>query len=348
MEYTIREIPQKEDWEAWIRTQPYTLFVQSPTYGKFFQLLGEQYWIFGIYNEKNTLIGGSLVLSTHAKRGNFLYVPYGPYIALEHHHAKAAAFKAYTTTLKLFAKKQGYAFIRMSPFWRDTKENTHMLKDAGYRPAPMHALAETTWMLPVTAPEDVLLQGMKKNHRNLIRRCIKEGVTVTMHTDIASVDTFNTLHNTTAKRHKFSRFSPDYITKEFTAFAQKNQAVVYHAYLPDGTLDSSAIIFFYHGMAVYRHGASLNTDHKIPTSYLIQWHAIQEAKKRGMKWYNFWGIAPQGASPAHPFHGITHFKTGFGGEEKQLVSCQDYVLSSWYWINWIIETCRRFRRGFQG
>ncbi|GAI33015.1 unnamed protein product, partial [marine sediment metagenome] len=28
-----------------------------------------------------------------------------------------------------------------------------------------------------------------------------------------------------------------------------------------------------------------------PASYLLQWEAIKEAKNRGCKLYNFWGIA---------------------------------------------------------
>ena len=72
----------------------------------------------------------------------------------------------------------------------------------------------------------------------------------------------------------------------------------------------------------------------------------KEAKKRGMKWYNFWGIAPDDAPASHPFKGITHFKKGFGGEEKQLLHCQDMPLSWKYWINWFIETVRSKKRGF--
>jgi lipid II:glycine glycyltransferase (peptidoglycan interpeptide bridge formation enzyme) len=117
--------------------------------------------------------------------------------------------------------------------------------------------------------------------------------------------------------------------------------------LPDGRLDGAAVIIYYGNMAAYRHSGSLNLDSRYPTSYLLQWHAIQEAKGRGMEWYNFWGIAPENATKKHPFFGITHFKKGFGGENKKLLYCQDFRINKTrYLLTKIIETIRRIRRGF--
>ena len=71
----IKEIKNKEEWEKFVLTQPFTLFVQSSKYGEFYEKMGEKFWIFGLY-ENNVLVGGSLVVSVHAKRGNFLFIPY--------------------------------------------------------------------------------------------------------------------------------------------------------------------------------------------------------------------------------------------------------------------------------
>jgi lipid II:glycine glycyltransferase (peptidoglycan interpeptide bridge formation enzyme) len=163
---------------------------------------------------------------------------------------------------------------------------------------------------------------------------------------VEALNDFNTLHDYTAHHHHFTRFSSRYIFNEFQVFAANGQATIFRAYLADGRLDSAAIILSCGTMACYRHGASRNLDHKIPTSYLIQWRAIQEAKNQGVIWYNFWGIAPAGAGKAHPFHGITHFKTGFGGFQKNLLHCQDLPLMPRYWLNWLVETFRRKKRGF--
>ena len=77
------------------------------------------------------------------------------------------------------------------------------------------------------------------------------------------------------------------------------------------------------------------------------WESIKEAKNRGMKYYNFWGIAPDKARKNHPFYGITHFKKGFGGYKKELLPAQDLPVSVKYWFNWVIETFRSIKRGFK-
>ena len=344
----IKQIHDSAEWEAFVQGQSYSLFVQSGHYGDFYEAMGERSWRFGIYTGEK-LIGGSLVVSTHARRGSFLYLPYGPILPDENQNQALAAL---TATLKKFARGEYYDFIRVSPFLDETETNKQLFLAAGFRSAPMHMLAETTWLLAIEPSEDRLLAAMNKNHRNLIRRCLRAGARVKAQTGLTAsagqtaVAEFNQLHDTTAARHKFHRFSARYIEQEFRAFASHGEAVIFHGYLPDGRLDSSALVVYYGNMACYRHGASLNLDKQLPTSYLVQWEAIREAKRRGAEWYNFWGIAPRAASPRHPFYGLTHFKTGFGGFEKDLLRCQDLPITRAYWKNWLIESIRRRQRGF--
>jgi lipid II:glycine glycyltransferase (peptidoglycan interpeptide bridge formation enzyme) len=117
----------------------------------------------------------------------------------------------------------------------------------------------------------------------------------------------------------------------------------------------------------YHHGASSSAHSKIPASYLLQWRAICDAKRRGDRVYNFWGIAPQeprdtsheiregentrsskleARSSKHPFSGVTLFKTGFGGEVMNLAHCMDVPLSSRYYLTRGIEMVRKWHRGF--
>jgi lipid II:glycine glycyltransferase (peptidoglycan interpeptide bridge formation enzyme) len=341
--YQIKQILDKLDWEAFISTQEFTLKSQAWNYGEFYASMGEKFWVLGVY-DANTLVAGALVVSTHAKRGNFLFIPYGPIVSKEcNYEEMLQKLTAYLTDL---SKKEGYSFFRISPFEDKTPEMQAVYKKLVYRESPIHMLAETTVLLDLSQSSEDILSNMNKNHRNLIRRCEKEGVRVEISTKSSDVDDFNNLLDVTAKRHKFVRYSRDFVQKEFDAFNANNNAFILKAFLPDGSLDSSAIIFCFGSMAAYYHGASLMQDKKIPSSYLLQWTAIQEAKKRGLRYYNFWGIAPEGAKKNHPFYGITHFKKGFGGFQKDLLLCQDYVVSPKYWFNWSIETLRRFKRGF--
>lgn len=333
----VKLVTNKSEWEKFVLSQPHALFVQSSHYGEFYEMMGEKSWIFGVF-DGDKLIGGSLVVSTHAKRGNFLYLPYGPL---------GEGAKILFPHLKKFAKENNFDFIRCSPFWPLGEGSEDILKQSGFRHAPMHILAENTWMLDLSKSEDELLAQMEKTHRYLIRRCEKEGVRVEKYINETALEQFNNIHDETAKRHHFHRFSKDYIEKEFKTFAPHDEVMVISGFLPNGLIDSSSIIVFFGNMAAYRHGASLNLDNKLSTSYLVQWEAIKEAKRRGLKWYNFWGVVPAKAGKNHPFYGITHFKKGFGGAQMDLVRCHDLPISWKYWFNWIIETLRSLKRGFK-
>ncbi len=342
----IKAINDEKVWERFIAEQSNTTFVQAPAYGDFYKSIGENYWIFGVY-DNDRIVGGSLVVSVHARRGDFLYLPYGPILDDDIDLTKVdEALDIFYKYLKAFAEDRKYDFIRVSPFVENSKHHIVRYRKNGFRSAPMHILAETTWMLDVKKSEEKLLREMKKNHRNLINRCKNAGVKIVKSTNAHDLAKLDKLLTETAHRHKFVRFSQEYIEKEFQSFSDNDNTALFLAYLPDGTLDSAAVIMFYAKMAAYRHSASINSDKRLPTSYLLQWEIIKEVKRRGISKYNFWGIAPDNASSKHPFYGISHFKKGFGGEKQQLIHCQDMPLTAKYWLNWSIETLRRLKRGF--
>jgi lipid II:glycine glycyltransferase (peptidoglycan interpeptide bridge formation enzyme) len=300
---------------------------------------GDEAFFLGIYDQEK-LVGGSIVIHVHARRGDFLYLPYGPILDLLH----PKYFQKFIQELKQIAVKRGVVCIKVSPYLDENKENYQLFKSVDFRNSPLHILAETTWVLDITQTEEEILKNMRKNHRNLIRRAEKDGVTIRQSQEMKDLEKFIELHQETVVRHKFVPFSPKYIRKEFTAFQADNQVRVFLAEY-EGKIISAAVIIFYGDTAVYRHGASASAYRKIPSSYLMLWEAILEAKKRGLKYFNFWGIAPDN-NKKHPFAGITLFKTGFGGERKDLLHCQDLPVSKKYWLSWGVEMVRKVRRGF--
>src|SRR3989338_2864106 len=108
--FTVKQIVEVGDWEAFVRAQPFTPFVQSFHYGDFHHNMGESYWIAGVY-EGNTLVGGSLIVSVHARRGNFLYLPYGPLVSPALETSYEEVLRELSGWLKELAKKEDYAFI---------------------------------------------------------------------------------------------------------------------------------------------------------------------------------------------------------------------------------------------
>src|SRR3989338_5647077 len=71
--------------------------------------------------------------------------------------------------------------------------------------------------------------------------------------------------------------------------------------------------------ATYLHGASSSEHREVMAPHLLYWRAIQEAKVRGFKSYDFWGIDEA------RWPGLTRFKLGFGGEQVEYPASVDII-----------------------
>jgi len=202
---------------------------------------------------------------------------------------------------------------------------------------------ELTWELDISLSEEDILKGMRKTTRYLIKQAEKnKDIEITKGTSDEMLNDFEKLYLETAERQSFTPFSNDYLKKEVDAFKNDNQILIFSGKYK-GEVVSSAIIVYYSGIGFYHQGASSLKYPKVPVSYLLQWEAIKEAKDRGCRLYNFWGVVPEGIKN-HPWAGLSLFKKGFGGFEKEYVKTQDYVLSNKYWLTYIIEQIRRRKR----
>ena len=287
----------------------------------------------------------ALIVKVTAKRGTFLFCPHGPIIKEQKTKNKEQILKELINILKEIAKEEGVSFIRISPIWERNEENIEIFESSGFRKAPIHMHPELTWVLDITPSEEELLMKMRKTTRYLIRQAQKNSdIKIENSQTLNNVKKFNDLYQATVDRHHFAPFSLEYLKNEVSVFLPDNQVLIFLGRYKEEIL-SSAIIIFWQGIAFYHQGASLLKYPKIPVSYLLQWELIKEAKRKGCKIYNFWGIASN-ESKNHPWAGLTLFKKGFGGYKKEYVKTQDLLLSSRYWLNYVVEKFRKTKRGF--
>jgi lipid II:glycine glycyltransferase (peptidoglycan interpeptide bridge formation enzyme) len=321
--------------------------LQSWHWGEFHKSLGDKIFRLGIFDNEE-IVGAALAIKVLARRGAFLFLPYGPAISrkskVESRKSGAEILKILTDYLKDLAKEEKCCFIRISPLLIKNEENIKIFKDLKFRESPIHLKPETTWLLDIEPSEEEILKGMRKTTRNLIRRGYRENIQIVKSENSEDLDKFYKIYQETAERQNFVPFSKEYLKKEFSAFAKEKYISLFFA-KHKGELLSASLFIFYGNQGFYHHSASLRDNSKIPTSYLLLWEAIKEAKKRNCKIFNFWGIAPPDKSK-HPWQGLTLFKKGFGGYQKNLIRAQDLAINNRYWINWAIETFRRIKRGY--
>lgn len=350
----IKEINDKSQWENFVQGNKKVTFLHSWNWGEFNKNTGEKIWRLGVFDNER-LLAITLVIKVNARRGSFLFVPQGPILVESRifqpkagppreENFESGILEELFNYLKDLGEKENVGFVRISPILENTSENLEIFQKAGFKNAPIHMMhPELTWVLDITKSEDEILKGMRKTHRNLTRRATKESVEIIQSSDEKYLNAFYDIHLETVKRHKFIPFSYNYIKNEIDAFKNDNQISIFSAKYK-GEIISSAIIVFYGEQAFYHHGSSSSKYYKIPSSYLNLWEAIKEAKKRGKKKFNFYGIVEN--KPKHPWTGLTKFKKGFGGYQEELLHCQDLPIGRKYAITWAIETGRKIRRGY--
>lgn len=346
----IKEITNKENWESFLLNCGEKTFLHSWNWGEFQKLDGNRVWRIGIISNEQ-LVAVASVVKISAKRGTFLFIPQGPVVSLA--ADKKNILEALVHKFIEIARNEKAGFIRVAPIWPMNPENIGLFKYFNFREAPIHMHAEVTWELDIRPTEDEILTGMRKTTRYLIRQAQKNpDIQIIQSKNIEDLDQFSQIYQETVKRHIFVPFSLDYLRKEFSTFSPDNQISIFLGKYQEEIV-SGALIIYWQNMGFYHHGASSSKYSKIPVSYLLQWEAIKEAKKRGCQFYNFWGINENDWKlkigswkfGKHPWTGLTLFKMGFGGYRKEYVKTQDLPLSNSYWLTYAFEKIRKLKRG---
>lgn len=331
----VRKVAVKLDWENFLSVHEEANFLHSWNWGEFHLRLGHRIHRIGFY-QRQELVGVMQAVVEFARRGRYLTVPGGPIL----NFGDKDQVTLFVAEIRRIAIAEGCSFVRVRPQLILSEDTQKLFADLGFRKAPMHLHAELTNQLDITPTEEELLSGMRKTTRYEVRKAISEKIKITSTLDSGEIKSFYDLQVDTARRQRFVPFPLQFLKDQFEVFSQDNQVLLYKAEKDDQLL-ANAFVIFYGKEAVYHYGASTTEGRNFPGAYLIQWEAIKEAKKRGLKRYNFWGVSPPEAKD-HRFASLSIFKRGFGGEDVQYLPAQDLVINKpLYLVNYLIETARR-------
>ena len=309
-------------------------FLQSADYAVFRRNCGETIMIEG-YFKNEELVATVLIQKLHSKLKRWLHVPHGPLVKPEfasdfwpwwlHHYTDQG-------------KDLKQDLVRVSPLVALT--HTLDFEDANFKGAATHLVnPETTWVLDITTSEEDLLANMKKSTRYEVRKGLKPETEFTITVD-HNLDAFWQLHEATVARHSFVPFTKKSTAVEMEAFGDNCQIItVWHESKPL----ASGVFLFDDTAAYYHQGASVHS--KLPAAHAYIWAAICEAKARGCTEFNFWGVSPEDQKK-HPWFGLSKFKRGFGGREKNYHHVHDFEITWKAKLNRIIEARRKKKRGY--
>ncbi len=262
------------------------------------------------------------------------YIPKGPVVDWSNPYQCQALFSAVHER----AREQRAIFLKIEPHVWDSDCNPDstsprpaaaILSQAGFVAADT-IQPRTSQVIDISGKEDHILAAMKQKTRYNIRLARKKKVSI-RHGDAADVTTFYELARVTAARDGFGIHTLDYYQTAYALFAPDHGALLIAEY---GSEPLAALLTFRQGTdAYYFYGASSNRHRNLMPSYLLQWAAIQWAKKHGCTCYDLWGIpdANPDTLEAEFQHrqdglwGVYRFKRGFGGNIVRSVGAYDYV-----------------------
>ncbi|GIW65208.1 MAG: hypothetical protein KatS3mg093_187 [Candidatus Parcubacteria bacterium] len=325
-------LENKNIWNNFLDRQNYLSFLQDYEYGEVEKYLGREVIRLGIYKDNN-LIGVCQVIGYQGKRGKGLVIHHGPVI-------EKSFFKDGLNVILDFLFQNNlnekYYFLRINPI--DTDEQiANSFFSLGFKLAPTYAVSENFWVKELKDDQSMLAE-MNSNHRKTILNSLKKPfLEIEVSKDLEKIDIFWDIYSDLSQRKKFTPYSKNLIKKEFEIFNQENKALFFLGKI-ENKYYSAALIIFSHKIAFYHHAASLLI--KEPLNYKMQWEIIQEAKRRGCQFYNFWGIAKKD-DPRHPWYGLSQFKQGFGGKLIKLLPAFDYSFSWKYYLTYVYEKIKR-------
>jgi lipid II:glycine glycyltransferase (peptidoglycan interpeptide bridge formation enzyme) len=229
------------------------------------------------------------------------------------------------------AKKENAGWVRVDP------ENNQILEliknniSLPIKKAPHDMQPREILVMDIAKSEEELLTDMKSKTRYNIKLAEKKGVKITSSWNMEHetwnkkyINEFVRLIKLTEKRKSIKFHSANYYQKMLEMIPGDILKLYVAEY--NGKIIAANLVIFFGDTATYLHGATDNEYRNVMAPYLLQWQAIEDAKKAGFTRYDFGGICSgptaldrndlQRSDRYNSWSGITKFKLGFAPETE--------------------------------
>lgn len=335
-EYHIIDAENRAEWDGFVTSHPEANFLQSWDFYEFYKSRGNKVVRRLARNAAGDIVGAYAGVVEAAKRGRYLAIAGGPILDW----TDRALVDVIFADMKSEGQRHKCVFVRVRPQLELSDAHLELMHKLGLKRAPMYLSVEFAGILDLEQDEEEIKKGMRQRLRRALRKAEKNDITVEKSTDPADIHEFYQIELQTAGRHRFIAFSEDFLTKQFAAFAPHGEAVLYTAKY-QGEILAQNFMIFYGNEASYHYGVSSELGTKYSGAPLLHMEAMRDARKRGIKRYNFWGIVEE-TEVNHRFYGVSCFKRGFGVTELKYVPAHDIILNKpKYALDWVVETLRK-------
>lgn len=299
-------------------------FLQTSQWLAFQRELGRKTW-----RIDDGLLNANIIQHKVRMGQNFLYVPYGPELNLEHtEDGIRNAVRAFAAQLRGIAHSEKSMFIKLEPM-HDMVVELLMRNGVRLQRSSNQMQPRRTVVANLTLPQDELLNRLHHKHRYNINLAQRRGVTIEPSDD---ADAFWNMLQQTAEHDDFRTHNHLYYKKLLRFFGEASGPIRTRLFLARvGGQPIAGVIILEHGRTVhYLHGAMDRRHRALMAPHMMHWTLMQQYKQRGFARYDFWGI------DADKWPGVTRFKLGFGAKVIEYPGSFDLVRKPfWRWLyNW--------------
>jgi peptidoglycan pentaglycine glycine transferase (the first glycine) len=323
-------------WNDTIRTLPYAHILQTEEWGEFKRR--STGWTpdkILLRDQRDTVVGGALVLTRRIGPLAVMYVPKGPMLD----HYDPLLLNQMLARLEGLAKSHRAIWLKIDPDVIAARGEPGQpdsakepggaqvigtLKKRGWRYSDSQVQFRNTITIDLTRSEDELLAAMGQGKRRKVRYGPKHGVAVRAATP-DDLPLLYRLYAETGQRDGFLTRPYEYYADEWGTMLRAGLA---HALIAEvnGRAVAHVILFHFGRKCWYFYGASVSDGEmrKLMPTDLLQWEAMRWAKAQGYAVYDLWG-APNEFTESDPMWGVYQFKRDFGGTVVQHIGAWDYA-----------------------
>jgi lipid II:glycine glycyltransferase (peptidoglycan interpeptide bridge formation enzyme) len=307
----VREA-EVRDWDAFLARTPGGTYAQTSSWAMAKLSAGFRARRFTI-NKGAVILGGAQMLYRPLPFGGAIgYVPLGPVLSSDDPEIVDVAI----ANLHRIARQQNIFFLAVQPP-RGRHAFARQLLSLGFSPALLDLAPTASVIIDLSQSLDLILSRMRKTRRYDIRASERKGITI-RDGRLEDLEAFYKLLLVTAKRQAFSTFDKSYLYEVWRRCSRREHIKMFMAEF-EGRAVSAALMMTFGDTVTYWKGAWSGEHGGRYPNEALQWSAIQWAKSRGFRYYDFGGIdrdfakSSLAGDTSKPRHSVGFYKLGFGG-----------------------------------
>ena len=331
----IIDAESKSEWDGFVSNLTEANFLQSWDFYEFHLARGKRVFRRLVF-DGDAIVGAWAGVVETARRGRYLAIAGGPLINWSDKKIVQAVFD----DIHKKGMEAGCVFVRVRPQLELSEKSLKLMESIGLKKAPMYLSVEYAGILDLTKSEEEILAGASQGFRRKLRKALKNNIEISVSDSDSAIDDFCKLEKLHAERQKYVAFSTDFLKKQFEAFREGGEVLIYTA-SKDGEILAQNFMIFYGPETSYHYGVSSELGTRYSAAPLLHLKAMEEARKRGCVRYNLWGIVKKDETN-HRFYGVSEFKRSFGCEEFRYTPAHDMILKpSAYKLDLLVEKVRK-------